>query len=999
MKKTQFISTLLASAFLINPLNAATFTVSVATDNSPYTIGDPGDLRRAINDANVAGGTNNIVVAINSVTNPVVTLEGILPLLNILPADTSLTIDGTNTGIGGGGTLSINGNTQQYPGFFARQGTVNLSNMTIIDTQALGGNGGHVFSNGNDYGAGGGGLGGGGALFIDAANVTISNINFTNNSAKGGNGSLDTRNLGGGGGGMFGGTGGVPGDDAGAGGGGLGGHGGSGNGNGGFAPLGAGGGGGGGGIAPGSSVNSSSNPPGAYGGNGYDRQGLLPATVGDDGGGWGIAGNSGLGGTGGQPGGLRAGGGGGGGASGLGNGEGGGGGGGISSFAGELDANGNDGGIGGYGGGGGGAGGTSGTTGGDGGFGGGGGGGGRNVSGGGDGGNGGFGGGGGGGVNNSGNGGFGGGGGGGNGTGGIGGGGFTVGSDTGGSGAGLGGAAFVNSSGGGTLTVAGLMTITGSSVTAGTAGKAGIAAADNIFFTSTMPSNPLTFNLAAPDTVTINGVIGDDSIVTIPAGQTYTQGTNGPWAGLDKKGAGLLVLNGANTYAGKTTVYQGELKLNSRVAGDMDVLSGGTVTGTGTVGYKPASTTYGGNLHIFAGGTIKPGNSIGTLHVLQNYTHDVGAFYVVQFNGVTSNLIDIRGAATLFGGQVLVDPLSYPPSTTPYTIVHADNGVTGFFNGITLLSPIPDYTAALLYDPNNVYLVFTKNGPPIDPIKSFASTCNQKSVAGILDITTSAALKAIVQILPTLPLADIQHALDQMSGEQYTTLLTMAELTGEQFVRRLYDPLRTLVTTYPCCNCWCCPTLGGWLEAGGGESFLDGSVNCHGLKMESYDVAGGVQTTCNCNLTLGAAATYAHDHIDYKIGGSGHNNTVLGAIYSLYRPQGYYILGDIAYGYSQDRVKRHLEIGDDSYRASSKPKIYQGIAYGEVGIDLCLPNCTCLLLQPYGGLEASIFRRSQITESGDDGINLELPSVLGPTSLHALDSTLQRQTSDAFPSA
>lgn len=84
--------------------------------------------------------------------------------------------------------------------------TVNISNLTLTNTLARGGNGG----SGGD-GGGGGGLGAGGGLFVaSGAKVTLQDVAFTDNTAKGGNGGVAGSHSGGSGGGALnGGTGGT----------------------------------------------------------------------------------------------------------------------------------------------------------------------------------------------------------------------------------------------------------------------------------------------------------------------------------------------------------------------------------------------------------------------------------------------------------------------------------------------------------------------------------------------------------------------------------------------------------------------------------------------------------------------------------------------------------------------------------------------------------------------------------------------------------------------
>ena len=253
--------------------------------------------------------------------------------------------------LAGGDTLTIGGQGALLNGagahrsLFAYAGGVTINNLTIENAVARGGAGGEGVTAG-----GGGGAGLGGGLFVAAgADVTLSGVRFSKNSAVGGGGGAATNPTGGGGGG--GGGGGLGG--GGGGGAGLGGGGGGGVGSGGFG--GPGGQPGGRGLIPGaagggvgSGASGGGGGGGASGGGGGGVHG--GGGAGSDGGGGGFGGGGGGGsnfeGFGGF-GGAGGFGGGGGGLSGHG-GFGGGGGGGLSGHGGF---GGGGGGIGGGGGG------------------------------------------------------------------------------------------------------------------------------------------------------------------------------------------------------------------------------------------------------------------------------------------------------------------------------------------------------------------------------------------------------------------------------------------------------------------------------------------------------------------------------------------------------------------------------------------------------------------------------------------------------------------------
>jgi len=259
-------------------LNAATdIVVTLNTDAASATGGTfttpsgGNDLRGALNYINTQpSDTYNISF---QVAAPSISLTTALPPLNFPIGGTSLaanhvTIDGSNT-LGMGGQITINGGMSYRP-FYAYQGTVALQNMTLLNCAAVGGAGG--------AGGGGGGAGLGGALFIDQAAVTVTNVAFTNSKVQAGaGGAVNLANSGGGGGG------------------GMAGNGGAGGANIAFTVA-AGGGGGGGGLSPtatgGNGGNNSANfgggggGGGAFGagGNGSDGNPLTSAAGGGGGG-------------------------------------------------------------------------------------------------------------------------------------------------------------------------------------------------------------------------------------------------------------------------------------------------------------------------------------------------------------------------------------------------------------------------------------------------------------------------------------------------------------------------------------------------------------------------------------------------------------------------------------------------------------------------------------------------------------------------------------------
>ncbi len=420
---------------------------------------------------------------------------------------------------------------------------------------------------------------------------------------------------------------------------------------------------------------------------------------------------------------------------------------------------------------------------------------------------------------------------------------------------------------------------------------------------------------------------------------------------LMKTGAGTQELSGVNTYTGLTTVQEGILVVNGSLAGDVLVNPLGTLKGNGTIGGTFTNM-----------GVVSPGESIGTLTV-GNYINNNG-IYTVEVNELgQSDLIDASGTATLNGGTVVV---SSSDGTfrfqQPYTIVTAVGGVEGTFTKATSSAFIKP---TLTYDPDNVYLTLQS------ALSNAAEKCNQFGVATNLDniVKPNAAQTLLISTLVTLPLETVQEALESLSGFQYTNDVLMTNISTSRFLRRLYDPLRSLVTESdhcsPCdipCNEWT-----PWLETGYGFTNLHGRT-AHKLNLDSYQLTGGIQKTLCNHLTFGLAGSYEYGNIKYH-DGRANRNSAFASIYGLYRPQVFYGLFDIVYGYASNRLKRTIDVGNLQYKGRSKSNFNLFTSYGEVGFDL---DTNCVLIQPFLGIQIGKNWRGRINENHAKGWDLTI---------------------------
>jgi len=255
----------------------------------------------------------------------------------------------------------------------------------------------------------------------------------------------------------------------------------------------------------------------------------------------------------------------------------------------------------------------------------------------------------------------------------------------------------------------------------------------------------------------VDGTINDGVspallLASCGCGLTFNTG-----ASLVKAGTGTLTLNGVNTYTGPTTVDDGKLIVNGSIASSsaLTVNAGGAVGGNGSL---PKTTIN--------GGTLSPGNSIGTISIGGSLAFVGAGNYIVEVSPSAADKTNVTGApgtASLAGTLSAVGTGGIYAVGSKYTVLNATGGVSGTFSGLSVSGSFGVTKPHVEYDANNVYLVLDLNA-----ISSFlvGATPNQKAVAGAID----AALTAGSQSAPFLALygltaAQLPGALDQLSGE------------------------------------------------------------------------------------------------------------------------------------------------------------------------------------------------------------------------------------------
>src|SRR5206468_11901346 len=139
------------------------------------------------------------------------------------------------------------------------------------------------------------------------------------------------------------------------------------------------------------------------------------------------------------------------------------------------------------------------------------------------------------------------------------------------------------------------------------------------------------------------------SVVTNSGTLVFNRGEDLTYAGaisgtgmVQKQGAGRLVLTGAHTYTGSTTVRAGTLLVNGIIGASAVTVTGGTLGGNGLIQ---------GPVTVQSAGRLAPGASIGVLTISNSL--NLSGVTVMELNAATGTNDLVRGLTSIAYGGTL----------------------------------------------------------------------------------------------------------------------------------------------------------------------------------------------------------------------------------------------------------------------------------------------------------------------------------------------------------
>ncbi len=472
---------------------------------------------------------------------------------------------------------------------------------------------------------------------------------------------------------------------------------------------------------------------------------------------------------------------------------------------------------------------------------------------------------------------------------------------------------------------------------------------------------------------------------------------------LSKTGSGALILTGANTYAGGTTITAGTLQVGNggttgSISGDVmnnavltfnrsdNISYGGIISGTGLLNKEGAgvlaltgdssgfgghmfvndgtfaiSGTLGGTLDVLArgrlqstgttgttitAGTIAPGNSIGTLTVNGDYTQLPGSTYEVEVEpGGRSDQIIVKGLADIKGGTVSVIHASgyYAPGSR-YTILTADGGLTGRFD--TLAQNLPLINLGLVYDPTHVYLDVLR-------FCAMAGTRNQCTAGnGAESLGPGNPIYSAIVGLPDQD--SVRRAFNNLSGEGHASERA-AIIEDSRFVREaVSDRVRqafsadaALAQEMPGQTLQRNPTTGRafWSRAFGsfGHRNGDGNASRIGRNIGGVFIGGDMLIADKFLIGLAGGYSNASYNVNQLLTSSSDNYHI-----SVYGGTQWGPLGlrlGSAYAWHDLETNRNIAFAGFSDHAKANYTAHTAQVFGEVGYSLPF---TIISLEPFG---------------------------------------------------
>ena len=420
---------------------------------------------------------------------------------------------------------------------------------------------------------------------------------------------------------------------------------------------------------------------------------------------------------------------------------------------------------------------------------------------------------------------------------------------------------------------------------------------------------------------------------------------------------GNNVVNNAGTVIGNVVLGPGRNAFNNLPAGTLN--SGGVLNlGAGN------TLTNNGNLSPGGAGVFQ------TTALTGNLVQGSAGKYTVDVNPATgqTDRINASGSAQL-AGQVVVNPIAtaIPTVTTPFTILHADGGVTD--QGLTLAGADLFSSAVVtpeleLLDPNDLALLVAVDFAP--PGLNGNQTAIGQNINAIQQAGSSPSFLPVAQALVTIPdLPGLEQAYSELSPETYADNKVADFYSGLRFANSLMscnvpDGRYAFIKEGQCV----------WAQIGGKFLNLNATSGSLGFAENAFVMSGGAEVMLRPDWFASFALGYDHGDINTgnTLAQSQANRAHFGAAIK-YNPGPLLLAAAVYGGYGWYSTDRFINFADFSADPTSDSNI------SRVGGQLraaYLIDRGAWYLKPLVDLNATRINLNGFSEQGAGGADLNV---------------------------
>ena len=450
-------------------------------------------------------------------------------------------------------------------------------------------------------------------------------------------------------------------------------------------------------------------------------------------------------------------------------------------------------------------------------------------------------------------------------------------------------------------------------------------------------------NFGGTITGTVNAEAGDDTL-NIDRGEDIEYALNGSqFTGFETTNIKSGTVTLTNAYTSATLI---------------DVFADAAFIGNGNV----TTSTFRNEGSLATGTQI----TTATFNINGDFVSEAGSNLLVKLDGTKSDLIAVSGEATLNDGTVSVFHLKGIESAT-YTILTADDGITGAFDGLDLSAFV---TATLHYGTDDVTLT-------VDPL---ADTLNGSAIADAL----SNARNDLG--LSTLPSGEIGAALNDLAPVTGAAATGAGVTSSQSFTTQTNNRIASLQSSQVAeaggarlamtgmsagDEAESAATAGVWFRGFGLTGNLDASNNGQdGLDYNSGGFVAGYDMPVGKTSLIGLSGGYARISSDMdRPGAKSDVDSYMAGLYAATMFGDYDLSAQLGYVRNDYQQSRFITFAGLTASADYSGDTFSGSA--EFGRTFVIGSTS---LRPAIGVDAMHLKTDGYTETGAPGFNLTAAS-------------------------